>query len=71
MLSLPNEVYFSDYSSVTVRGNSIAIASQEDSRIWLGRLSLKDAEIRKDARGHPTTSVLNNPSDLEVLPGSY
>ncbi|KAL8270221.1 hypothetical protein Esti_005842 [Eimeria stiedai] len=66
VLELPSEIEFADYSSVTTRGNSIAIASQEDSRMWLGRLNLK--EIHSTSSKAPSV-VLENPEQLQVLPG--
>ncbi|KAL8431945.1 hypothetical protein Efla_002782 [Eimeria flavescens] len=68
VLELPSEIEFSDYSSVTTRGSLIAIASQEDSRLWLGRLNLTET-TRND--GKPPTVVLEDPAQLEVLPGKH
>ncbi len=37
-IKLPESLKFKDYSGLDVRGNVIAVTSQEDSRLWIGRL---------------------------------
>lgn len=68
ILELPPEIDFADYSSVTTRGNVIAIASQEDSRMWLGRLNVEETKI-SSKKAHSTV-VLEEPEKLEVMPGT-
>lgn len=49
-LQLPREVYFSDYSAMAIREDGfVAITSQEDSLLWVGRLLGKN----------PTTGMWN------------
>ena len=40
VVDLPQSVYFADYSAMAVRANdnTVAIASQEDSQVWIGRV---------------------------------
>ena len=44
-IALPPEVAFTDYSAVAVRGNRIAVVSQQDSRLWIGTLRRRDWTI--------------------------
>ena len=44
-IALPKSVKFEDYSAVALRGNKIAIVSQQTSRLWIGTLSAKDWTI--------------------------
>lgn len=44
-IALPKSVKFEDYSAVALRGNKIAVISQQDSRLWIGTLSTKDWTI--------------------------
>jgi hypothetical protein len=37
-IKLPKSVTFEDYSAVALRGDRIAVISQETSRLWIGRL---------------------------------
>ncbi len=40
ILSIPTAAYFQDYSSIAVNSNGrVAITSQEESQVWIGRLS--------------------------------
>ncbi len=38
-VKLPDSVEFEDYSGLDVRGDAIAVTSQMDSRLWIGRLA--------------------------------
>lgn len=40
-LDLPRSIRFADYSSVSIDGDRIAIASQQSSALWVGRLAKK------------------------------
>lgn len=44
-IKLPSRVQFQDYSALAVRGDRIAVTSQETSRLWLGRLRRSDWTI--------------------------
>ena len=44
-IALPSSVKFEDYSAVALRGNRIAVISQQTSRMWIGTLSTKDWKI--------------------------
>ena len=44
-IPLPKSVTFEDYSAVALRGNKIAVVSQQTSRLWIGTLSAKDWTI--------------------------
>ena len=71
VLELPSEVHFADYSAVAVRGNLIVITSQEDSRLWLGRLNTEEqpqTKTEKDSSKAPPT-IIKDPMQLQVLPG--
>ena len=37
-INLPRKVDFEDYSGLDIRGNKIAVTSQEDSKLWIGKL---------------------------------
>ena len=39
-ISLPSSVDFQDYSGMDVDGNVIAIVSQEESKLWIGKLAV-------------------------------
>lgn len=41
-IKLPRSVKFKDYSALAIRGDRIAVISQESSRMWLGRLRPRD-----------------------------
>lgn len=51
-IKLPEELEFSDYSGLDVRGDRIVVTSQEESALWIGRLVL---EVRED--GSPDWSI--------------
>ena len=38
-IALPPSAQFTDYSALAVRGRRIAVLSQEDAKLWLGRLT--------------------------------
>jgi hypothetical protein len=44
-IALPPGVKFADYSAVAVRGNKIAVISQQTSRLWIGTLRVPDWKI--------------------------
>jgi hypothetical protein len=44
-IKLPRTVDFEDYSAVSLRGDRIAVISQQTSRLWIGRLRLSDWTI--------------------------
>ena len=44
-IALPPSVKFEDYSAVSLRGNKIAVISQQDSRLWIGTLRTRDWTI--------------------------
>jgi hypothetical protein len=44
-VKLPGSVKFEDYSALAIRGDRIAVASQQTSRLWLGRLRRSDWTI--------------------------
>jgi hypothetical protein len=56
-IKLPRSVNFKDYSAVSVRGDRIAVISQESSRMWIGRLRRRDWTItgRGSIYQFPTT----------------
>lgn len=56
-IKLPRSVKFKDYSAVAIRGNRIAVISQESSRMWLGKLRPSDWTIAGAGRVYrfPTT----------------
>jgi hypothetical protein len=37
-IKLPRGVRFGDYSALAIRGERLAVASQQSSRLWLGKL---------------------------------
>lgn len=39
-IKLPPHVTFKDYAGMALRGNTLAVVSQESSRLWIGRLHL-------------------------------
>jgi len=49
-IKLPRHVKFRDYSGVTLRGNRIAVISQQTSRLWLGVLRPGDWTIEGRGR---------------------
>lgn len=44
-IALPPSVKFEDYSAVALRGNRIAVISQQDARLWIGTLRVRDWKI--------------------------
>jgi len=44
-IKLPPNLDFEDYSAVALRGDRIAVVSQESSRLWIGRLRVDDWKI--------------------------
>ncbi|KAJ1606641.1 putative transmembrane domain-containing protein [Cryptosporidium canis] len=44
MINIPKEANFQDYSSIDIRGNKVAITSQEDSSMWIGEIYFGDGE---------------------------
>ena len=44
-IALPPRVAFEDYSAVSLRGNRIAVVSQQTSRLWIGTLRFGDWTI--------------------------
>ncbi len=44
-IKLPKSVKFADYSAVALRGRTIAVLSQETSRLWIGTLRFSDWTI--------------------------
>jgi len=44
-IKLPGDLSFKDYSALALRGDRIAVVSQKSSRMWVGRLRLKDWTI--------------------------
>ena len=44
-IRLPRTLSFKDYSAVALRGNRMAVVSQETSRLWIGRLNAVDWTI--------------------------
>ncbi|MDP2320977.1 MAG: hypothetical protein Q8O42_16740 [Acidobacteriota bacterium] len=44
-INLPPSVKFEDYSAVTLRGRTIAVLSQQTSRLWIGTLRFSDWTI--------------------------
>jgi hypothetical protein len=44
-IKLPRSLDFEDYAAVALRGERIAVVSQQSSRLWIGRLRLDDWTI--------------------------
>ncbi len=44
-IKLPRSVKFEDYSALSIRGERIAVTSQQTSRLWLGKLRRSDWTI--------------------------
>jgi hypothetical protein len=44
-IKLPRRVRFEDYSALAIQGERIAVASQQTSRLWIGRLRRSDWTI--------------------------
>jgi hypothetical protein len=49
-IKLPRSVKFEDYSALALRGTRIAVISQRTSRLWIGRLRLRDWTIAGPGR---------------------
>ncbi|KAH8741168.1 hypothetical protein FG386_000075 [Cryptosporidium ryanae] len=45
MINIPKEANFQDYSSIDIRGNKVAVTSQEDSSLWIGEINYGDGEF--------------------------
>jgi len=45
-IKLPRHVKFKDYAGIAVRGDRIAVVSQESSRLWLGRFRSGEWKIK-------------------------
>ncbi|KEP65452.1 UNVERIFIED_CONTAM: hypothetical protein HHA_245610 [Hammondia hammondi] len=76
VLHLPREVAFTDYSSIAVRGSHVAITSQEDSVVWLGKFNMpedkpnhSDGGTGVEATVDAPKMLLTDPAALEVVPG--
>jgi hypothetical protein len=41
VIELPREVSFRDYSAIALRGSRVAIASQENAAVWVGKLDIE------------------------------
>jgi len=49
-IKLPRRVKFKDYAGMAVRGDRIAVVSQESSRLWLGRFRSGEWKINVEGR---------------------
>jgi hypothetical protein len=49
-IKLPRALDFEDYSAVALRGNRIAVVSQMNSRLWIGRLRTRDWTVTGKGR---------------------
>ena len=49
-IKLPRRVEFEDYSAVSLKGDRIAVVSQQTSRLWIGRLRRADWTIAGNGR---------------------
>ena len=49
-IKLPRQVKFKDYAGLAVRGNQIAVVSQESSRLWVGRFRPRQWSISGPGR---------------------
>ena len=49
-IKLPRHVKFKDYAGMAVRGDRIAVVSQESSRLWLGRFRSGEWKIKGTGR---------------------
>src|SRR5207302_8907919 len=63
-MKLPRRVRFEDYAAVAVRGQQIAVVSQQDSRLWLGRFRPGDWTIV--GRGRDRKSTRLNSSHVKI-----
>jgi len=45
VIHLPSEISFAEYSSIALRGNRVAIASRESSRVWIGQINFDKLEL--------------------------
>jgi len=50
---LPAGLSFTDYSAVSARGDTLAVASQESSALWIGQLRPDRWEVAGGGRVHP------------------
>ena len=49
-IKLPPRVRFKDYAGITIRGDRLAVVSQESSRLWVGRLRAGEWRISGPGR---------------------
>ncbi len=49
-IKLPRHARFKDYSGMAIRGNRLAVVSQESSRLWVGRLNRATWKVDGDGR---------------------
>jgi hypothetical protein len=47
-IDLPKSVKFEDYSAVSIRGNQIAVISQQTSQLWTGTVKFADWTVRDE-----------------------
>ena len=47
-VDLPESVEFKDYSAVSIRGNQVAVISQQTSQLWIGTLKFGDWTVRDE-----------------------
>jgi len=45
VIHMPSEISFVDYSTIALRGNRVAIASQESSKVWIGHINFDTLEL--------------------------
>jgi hypothetical protein len=70
MIDIPSSANFLDYSSITLDKNGrVAISSQEDSKIWLGKLEGLQADGTYDLKG--LALVDENGTDKSKIAGVY
>ncbi len=50
IIKLPGHVDFQDYAGMALRGDRIAVVSQESSRLWIGRLNRREWRITGKGR---------------------
>ncbi|CBZ55862.1 conserved hypothetical protein [Neospora caninum Liverpool] len=76
ILHLPREIAFTDYSSIAIRGNHVAITSQEDAVVWVGKFNMpedkpehSDGGAASEANIDTPTMLFTDPMALEVASG--
>eukprot|EP00919_Chromeraceae_sp_WS-2016_P065957 GHVR01156027.1.p1 GENE.GHVR01156027.1~~GHVR01156027.1.p1 ORF type:complete len:317 (+),score=84.54 GHVR01156027.1:184-1134(+) len=62
-IKIPAEANFVDYSGVAVRGDTIAIVSQESSALWLGKI-----ELDEDGSVDPKEVKVKGPGKVYYFP---